>query len=105
MNLGEEVELPEQAMANLSLQNDNPANQPGDLFEKDKEKVYFAAKNGHDMTLYSLLADQATPERVRILTESYNDEEDTHNCPPLVIAALKGHLSVVEALVSKVKYI
>ena len=42
---------------------------PSDNDEKTNlgERVFAAAREGHHMTLYTLLADQATPQRVSIL--------------------------------------
>ncbi len=99
MDFDAEVEVPAQVIDNLSIE---PVYVPEEPFEKEKQKVNLAAKNGHDMTAYSIIANHSTPERIRLLNEPFEDP-DGHASPPIVIASRMGHLNVVEMLVKKVR--
>ena len=70
-------------------------------FGQVQRQVFNAARDGHPLTVYSILKNQAAPDKERILKECVLDA-DGQNCPPLVIAARNGHESVVKILLTKV---
>ena len=65
-----------------------------------RHRVYYAARDGLHVTLYTLLADQATPQQKELL-QSVTKDEDGQACPPLVIAARNGHDKAVHSLITK----
>ena len=71
-------------------------------FGQVQRQVFNAARDGHPLTVYSILKNQATPEKERILKECVLDS-DGQSCPPLVIAARNGHENVVKILLTKVR--
>ena len=70
-------------------------------FGQAQRQVFDAARDGHPLTVYSILKNQATPDKERILRECLCDS-DGQSCPPLVIAARNGHENVVKILLTKV---
>ena len=72
-------------------------------FGQVQRQVFNAARDGHPLAVYSLLKNQAAPDKERILKECVLDA-DGQSCPPLVIAARNGHESVVKILLTKVSF-
>lgn len=70
------------------------------MSESFKNRVYFAARDGMAITLYTLLSDKNGIEVNKLLNNSVVEDEGQH-CTPLIIAARYGHDKVVKMLLSK----
>ncbi|KAF2904721.1 hypothetical protein ILUMI_01458 [Ignelater luminosus] len=68
--------------------------------ESFKNRVYYAARDGMAITLYTLLSDKNRTEVNLLLNNSVVEDEGQH-CTPLIIAARYGHEKVVKMLLSK----
>ncbi|KAF5291326.1 hypothetical protein FQA39_LY03477 [Lamprigera yunnana] len=67
--------------------------------ESFKNRVYYAARDGMAITLFTLLSDKNRTEVNKLLNNSIHEEGQ--HCNPLIIAARYGHEKVVKMLLSK----
>lgn len=65
-----------------------------------KDSIYFAAKDGRAINIYTALEELTVPQVKQLLNETVIDYEG-HKCTPLIIAARNGHDKVVKIILSK----
>lgn len=70
------------------------------MSESFKNRVYYAARDGMAITLFTLLSDKNRIEVNKLLNNSVVEDEGQH-CTPLIIASRYGHEKVVKMLLSK----
>ncbi|GJQ66144.1 putative ankyrin repeat protein [Trypoxylus dichotomus] len=67
--------------------------------ESLKNRIYYAAKDGMAIALYTLLNDRSVTEANNLINETVL-EEDGQLCTPLIVASRCGHEKVVKILIS-----
>ncbi|KAG5876988.1 hypothetical protein JTB14_008132 [Gonioctena quinquepunctata] len=65
-----------------------------------RNRVYFAAKDGMSIALYTLMSEIEKSE-VDLLINEKISEDDGQECTPLIVAARNGHERVVQMLLTK----
>ncbi|KAJ8958631.1 hypothetical protein NQ318_016356 [Aromia moschata] len=68
--------------------------------EQLKNRIYYAAKDGMSIALYTLMSDLEKNEVTQILNEKIS-EDDGQECTPLIVASRNGHEKVVRMLLTK----
>uniref|UniRef100_A0A8D9EJB8 Protein fem-1 homolog B n=3 Tax=Cacopsylla melanoneura TaxID=428564 RepID=A0A8D9EJB8_9HEMI len=72
----------------------------GSVSQLLKDSIYFAAKDGRAINIYTALEELSVSEIKQLLNETVIDYEG-HKCTPLIIAARNGHDKVVKIIISK----
>ncbi|XP_019875220.1 protein fem-1 homolog B isoform X2 [Aethina tumida] len=65
-----------------------------------KNRVYYAARDGMSIALFTLISEANENDVDRLLNERFV-EEDGQECTPLIVAAKRGHDKVVRMLLTK----
>ncbi|CAH1164240.1 unnamed protein product [Phaedon cochleariae] len=71
-----------------------------ELREILKNRVYYAAKDGMSIALYTLMSEIEKNDVNQVINEKFS-EDDGQECTPLIVAARNGHERVVRMLLTK----